>query len=80
MRFGKQEASVSANIATDLLNRVKDLQDSDPGLACQILLICAVYQNYAGQAYNALKTNQQALALAERTGLSREIVWAIWGA
>ena len=80
MRFGKQDASVSANIANDLLNRVKGLQDSDPGLACQILLICAVYQNYAGQAYNALKTNQQALALAERTGLSREIVWAIWGA
>lgn len=80
MRFGKQDASVSANIANDLLNRVKGLQDSDPGLACQILLISAVYQNYAGQAYNALKTNQQALALAERTGLSREIVWAIWGA
>ena len=79
MRFGKQEASVSANIATDLLNRVKGLQDSDPGLACQILLICAVYQNYAGQPYKALKTNQQAMALAEHSGLSREIVWAIWG-
>lgn len=79
-RFGKQDSSVSANIANDLLNRVKGLQDSDPALACQILLICAVYQSYAGQAYNALKTNQQALALAERTGLSREIVWAIWGA
>ena len=41
---------------------------------------CAVYQNYAGQRYPALKTTQQALTLAERNGLAKEIIWAMWGA
>src|SRR5689334_12237889 len=80
MRFGQKEGSASRTIVDDLLNTVKNLQNDDPGAACQVLLICAVYQNYAGQHSNALKTTQQALALAQNSRLSKEIIWAIWGA
>lgn len=80
VRFGKKDISVSMKIVDDLLKIVKSLQKNDPSAACQILLICAVYQNYAGQRLNALKTTQQSLDLAERTGLTKEIIWAIWGA
>jgi len=80
VRFGQKQGSNSFSIIDDLLGAVKKLQGEDPSGACQILLICAVYQNYAGQHYQALRTTQQALALAERSELSREIIWAVWGA
>ena len=80
VRFGKKEVSLSLKIVDDLLSSAKNLQGEDPGTACQVLLICAVYQNYAGQHFNALKTTQQALALAQRTILFKESIWAIWGA
>lgn len=80
MRFGQKEGSASRTIVDDLLNTVKNLQNDDPGAACQVLLICAVYQNYAGQHFNALKTIQQAIALAQENSLSKETIWAIWGA
>jgi DNA-binding SARP family transcriptional activator len=43
-------------------------------------LICAVYQTRAGQLFNALKTTQQVQALAGQHSLTRESIWAIWGA
>ena len=63
-----------------LLSSATQLQKDDPGNACQILLICAVHQNYAGQRDEALKTMQWILALAEQYHLSDELVWAAWGA
>jgi DNA-binding SARP family transcriptional activator len=80
VRFGKKEASGSLGLIDDLLSAAKNLQADDPSATCQLLLICAVYQNRAGQHYNALKTTRQALALAELAGLTRETIWAIWGA
>ncbi len=79
VRFGKKEKSNSLKIVDDLLSAAKNLQSDDPGTTCQVLLICAVYQNYAGQRFNALKTTQQALALAQHTSLFKEAIWAIWG-
>jgi DNA-binding SARP family transcriptional activator len=80
VRFGKQEVSISLKIVDDLLRAAKNLQGEDPGTACQVLLICAAYQNYAGQRFNALKTIQQALALAQHTRLFKKAIWAMWGA
>jgi DNA-binding SARP family transcriptional activator len=79
VHFGKKEAAISLNMITDLLSMAKNLQERDPSAACQVLLICAFYQNSAGQRFNALRVTQQAHALAERTGLSRETIWALWG-
>src|SRR6266511_159975 len=80
VRFGKKEVSDSLKIVDDLLSAAKNLQSYAPGTTCQVLLICPVYQNYAGQRFNALKTTQQALDLAHRTSLLKEAIWAIWGA
>src|SRR3989304_5014886 len=80
VRFGKKELSGSPSMIDDLLSAAKNLEEDDPSGACQIMLISAVYQNYAGQRYKALRTTQQALALAERTSLVKETLWAMWGA
>jgi DNA-binding SARP family transcriptional activator len=80
VRFGKKELSGSLSMIDDLLSAAKNLQEDDPSGACQVLLICSVYQNYSGQRYKALRTTQQALALAERTSLGKETLWAMWGA
>lgn len=80
VRFGKKEAAVTLKTIDDLISTAKNLQTIDPSAACQVLLICAVYQNYAGQHANALKTEQRALDLAKRTSLADETIWAIWGA
>ena len=80
VRFGKKKASGSFNLIGDLLSAAKNLQATDPSGACQIYLICAVYQNYAGQHYDALRTTQRAVSLAEHSNLARETIWAIWGA
>jgi DNA-binding SARP family transcriptional activator len=77
--FGKKEASASREIIGNLFSTAKNLQVNDPSAACQVLLICAVYQNHAGQRHNALRTAKQALALAQHCDLSKEIIWAIWG-
>ena len=79
IRFGKKNISASLKIADDLLSAAKNLQREDPSAACQVLLICAVYQNHAGQSFNAVKAALQALALAQRTSLFKETIWAIWG-
>ena len=76
VRFGKKELSGSPSMIDDLLSAAKNLEEDDPSGACQIMLISAVYQNYAGQRYKALRTTQQALALAERTSLVKETLWA----
>jgi len=79
LRFGKQETSASLKIIDDLRSTIKNLQTNDPSAACQVLLLCAAYQNYAGQHYKAFKTALRAQSLAEQTGLTDEIVWALWG-
>ena len=79
VRFGQKELSGSLSIINDLLSAAKNLQNEDPSSACQVLLICSVYQNYSGQHYKALRTTQQALALAEHTSLAKESIWALWG-
>jgi DNA-binding SARP family transcriptional activator len=80
IRFGKQELSTSLTITDNLLWAARNLQNDDPIAACQILLICAVYQNYTGQSHNAETTVQNSLALARQNGLPEEILWALWGA
>lgn len=79
VRFGDQKEPESLITADALLNTVKMLQETDPATACQILLICAVYQNNASQHFYALKTSQQAVTLARRSHLCRETIWALWG-
>ncbi len=79
VRFGKKGVSGALKIVDDLFSAAKKLKGEDPGTACQVLLICAVYQNYAGQQFKALKTTQQALALAQQSNLFKETIWAIWG-
>ena len=80
MHYGKKKIPVSLSIIDDLLFEAKNLQEHDPSGACQVLLICTVYQNYAGQHVNALRTIYQALDLAKRASLADETIWAIWGA
>ncbi|HLO15138.1 MAG TPA: BTAD domain-containing putative transcriptional regulator [Anaerolineales bacterium] len=80
VRFGKKGVSRSTHLIGDLLSAAKGLQEEDPGGACQILLLCAVYENCAGQHYHALRTTQQAISLAEHCNLTKEMIWAIWGA
>ncbi len=80
VRFGKAQVPAPRKTIDELLRAAAQLQDNDPGSACQLLLIGAVNQNYAGWRDEALRTTQQALALAERKSLAREILWATWGA
>ena len=79
VRFAQHFATSSLNLVSDLMSVAKSLQEDDPSTACQVLLICAVYQTRAGQLFNALKTTQQALALAQSTRLGNEMIWAMWG-
>ncbi|MGD8406865.1 MAG: BTAD domain-containing putative transcriptional regulator [Anaerolineales bacterium] len=62
------------------MSTAKQLQKNDPEGACQILLVCAVYQNYAGQLDEALESMGQIMTLAERYTLADELLWAGWGA
>jgi DNA-binding SARP family transcriptional activator len=80
IRFGKQETPVALNLIRDLSSAADNLREDDPSAACQVLLICAVYQNYVGQTYQASRTTQQAVRLAERASLTRERIWGMWGA
>lgn len=80
LRFSTIELLNSQKIAEDLLNEVKNIQANDPSEACQILLLCAVCQNYAGKSNNAWTTIQDAIALAKHCGLFKEVLWALWGA
>lgn len=79
IRFGAQ-ASGSPELISDLLKAAERFEGADPGSACQILLLCAVYQKETSRFPDALRTIQRALALAEGANLLNEINWAIWGA
>jgi hypothetical protein len=59
MRFAGEQVENFSDPAADLLNAAKSLQEKDPGAACQILLICAIYQNRTGQPFQAITTSQQ---------------------
>jgi DNA-binding SARP family transcriptional activator len=80
IRFSNQDRVISPDTIQDLFGEAEQLQRDRPGDACQILLICAVYQNSGGQSASALRTIQKALDLAQQGGLSQEVLWAIWGA
>jgi hypothetical protein len=70
----------SSQITEKLLNTVESLQNDDPDSACQILLVCAVYQNYAYHRKIALEIVQRALTLAEHKGIVKARIWSAWGA
>jgi hypothetical protein len=80
VRFGRMELSNDSGIIESLIDAVKNVQDDDPGAACQLMLACSVFQNYANQRQSALETTHQVLALAKQTKLTREFIWANWGA
>lgn len=80
VHFGGKRKQISSEEVEDLLSAAKKLQKDDPGDACQILLICAVHQNYAGQPDEALESMGQILTLAEQYTLADEFLWAAWGA
>lgn len=79
IRFGRESVSASRSAIADLFSAAKSLQANEPGTACQILLLCAIYQNQAGYWFNALKTTQEALLLARSSSLANETIWALWG-
>lgn len=80
LRFGGKNTSITSEAIQELHRNAEKLQADNAGDACQILLFCSALQSYAGHLDNALRTVQQALALAERNHLSKEIMWAAWGA
>jgi len=80
VRFVKPENSNTSRIIETLISAAQKLQGDNPSDACQLLLACSVFQNYANQHQDALTTVQHVLALAKRTGLTRELIWANWGA
>lgn len=79
VRFSSKDDLIAPETIQDLLGEAEQLQRDHPSDACQVLLICAVYQNYSGQRTSALATIQEALELAQRSGLAQEVLWAIWG-
>lgn len=80
VRFGRMEESIFPGIVEVFIKKIRTFQKADPSDACQLMLICAIYQNYSGQSNNALTTIQQVIALAKQNGLGKEILWANWGA
>ncbi len=80
VHFGDRNQLASPETIEEFLTAAKQLQKDDPASACQILLVCAVHQNYSGQRAAALQTIQQILDLTERYALDNEFAWASWGA
>ncbi len=80
IRFSKIDRTASPGIIENLFSVVRKLQRDHPSDACQVLLICAVYQNHLGRRQRALQTTQLTMTLATQSGLSQEILWALWGA
>jgi DNA-binding SARP family transcriptional activator len=80
LRFSKNEALHSVSVIDDLFCAARSLQTSDPGTACQILLLAAVCQNWVNQHHNALQTTHQVMDLAAAANLEKEMIWARWGA
>ena len=79
LRFGKNNPSLNSQVADDLCSVAKNLQNEEPGIACQILLLCAVCQNNATHYMEAIQSTQQVQALAQRANLTKEMIWAMWG-
>ena len=79
MRFGEKEAAVSPKTIKALNVEADNLKQNNPSDACQVLLICAVFQHHAGQAGNALVTIQEIQDLAKKAKLDKEVLWALWG-
>jgi DNA-binding SARP family transcriptional activator len=80
VRFWKKKGDVLPEAIQNLYEQAEQLQSDSPEDSCQVLLICAAYQSSTGRLDNALRVAQQALALAERNHLSKQIMWATWGA
>ncbi len=80
VRFGTKGEGNSSKIIEVLFNTAQKLQADNPSDACQLMLVCSVFQIHVNQYQNALATVQHVLALAKRTGLTRELLWANWGA
>jgi DNA-binding SARP family transcriptional activator len=80
VRFGRQILFNSRFIIDDLLHAAKRLETADPTGTCQILLICAACQSHVSQQYDALRTIQRIITLADASCLERETIWALWGA
>lgn len=80
IRFGRQEDENVTSTIENLRDAAQNAQDDDPDTACQLMLACSVYQNYTNQRQSALETIRQVLALAKQAKLTRELIWANWGA
>ena len=80
IRFGDRERSVPLSTIRALFNEADNLKQQNPGDACQVLFICAAFQQYSGYTDKALETLSEVQALAERASLDQEILWALWGA
>jgi DNA-binding SARP family transcriptional activator len=80
IRFGNVKESSAHAIIRALLAETEHLRNENPSDACQVLLICAVYQHYSGQSAEALGTVEEAKNIAARNDLKQEIMWAFWGA
>jgi DNA-binding SARP family transcriptional activator len=80
VRFWGKNITITLEAVQGLYAQAERLQADHTGDACQILLICSALQSYMEHLDNALRSAQQALALAERNRLSNEIIWATWGA
>ncbi len=80
VRFGRQGDDNTARSIEGLFSAAQKFQNDNPGVACQLMLACSVFQNYSNLRQSALETVQQVLALAKRANLTREFIWANWGA
>jgi DNA-binding SARP family transcriptional activator len=78
--FGRQRGKNAISIAEQLSSAIEGLEPIDTGSTCQILLVCAVYQNLAGQNSLALATLDRILDLASRTEFTPGVIWGHWGA
>lgn len=81
IRFGYIEDSYPYDATIKSLQaEIENLRKEHPSDACQVFLLCAVFQHYSGQSTEALVTVQAAKKLAKKNDLHQEIMWALWGA
>ena len=80
VRFWGKNRTITLETMQGLYTQAEQLQLDHAGDACQILLLCSALQSYTEHLDNALRSVQQALALAERNRLPNEIICATWGA
>lgn len=80
VRFGNKEETIPPKTINSLFIEAENIKQHNPTDACQVLLLCAVFQHYSGHTDKALETLHEVQTFAENTGLDREILWALWGA